>query len=898
MFCPRIALYFCICRSVFFNDRVNAMSLLNNILAWTQTLPKWQRDAARRLLQREEGLSEDDYAQLYALLKAEHKLLNPDQLVAEPLASAHLPATIESGETITLKEMRELSHVNRIAPNQTLVFNETGMTVIYGGNGTGKSGYVRVMKQACRCRDQSETVHTNANDPACATLTPKAKFKISKQGQDEIVNWQRGGTSPEILSMISVFDSHCARSYLTAEQDVAYLPYGLDIVENLARDVIPELERRLFQEIGLIQTSTIAYNHLLGETEVGKQISKLDSRTDPKTIQALGTVSEEEVKRIAALNKALAEADPISKANDLKRFVSHLKTLAENINRVTLWVDDEAIARLKKLDDEAVVAEDAEKKAAQALQSGETLLPGTGEQVWKTLFEAARKYSTQVAYLEKEFPLTEDGAVCPLCQTSLDDEASKRLERFEQYIKDDVAKLANEKREKLDGIRQRIEKTNLVIAVDKELEAEIAQHDDSIVQGITTYQKSIDVKRQWMLGALDTHEWKGADPLADNPRLEVRQLAALKLKEARTFIKASDAEAKKVLTQEYYELIARQNLEKCLQGVLDLTQGMKKVAALKTCKRDLKTTPISNKSREFASEAVTKELKSALDIEFSNLAVGHIKTKLKEKNVKGKIYHQLLLELPTSKALDEILSEGEQRAIALGAFLAELSLANHSCGIVFDDPVSSLDHWRRQHVARRLAQEAERRQVIIFTHDTSFLGQLRDEIDANALDHKMQFMEWKGQYSGHVCDGLPWGHASYKERIHALEQEHRKLVNKPWPQYPGDADTAEMMSAYSRLRATIERVIQDVVFCGVVRRYRDWINVGSLKDVVGFEVVECSEINRLYQRCNDLVDAHDPASAKNMPTPTPGELGKDIQDLKDVIATINSRRKAKKAATP
>jgi hypothetical protein len=169
------------------------MSLLNNILAWTQTLPKWQRDAARRLLQREEGLSEDDYAQLYALLKAEHKLLNSDRLVAEPLASAHLPATIESGETITLKEMRELSHVNRIAPNQTLVFNETGMTVIYGGNGTGKSGYVRVMKQACRCRDQSETVHTNANDPACATLTPKAKFKISKQGQDEIVSWQRGG---------------------------------------------------------------------------------------------------------------------------------------------------------------------------------------------------------------------------------------------------------------------------------------------------------------------------------------------------------------------------------------------------------------------------------------------------------------------------------------------------------------------------------------------------------------------------------------------------------------------------------------------------------------------------------------------------------------------------------
>jgi len=368
------------------------------------------------------------------------------------------------------------------------------------------------------------------------------------------------------------------------------------------------------------------------------------------------------------------------------------------------------------------------------------------------------------------------------------------------------------------------------------------------------------------------------------------------LREARTFIKASDAEHKKKLSLEYDELVARQNLSKLLQGVLDLIDRLIKVSALKKCKNDLNTTPISNKSKEFGSEAVTKELKTALDIEFKNLGVGHIKTKLKERNDKGKIFHQLLLELPTSKKLDEILSEGEQRAIALGAFLAELSLANHSCGIVFDDPVSSLDHWRRQHVARRLVEEAKKRQVIIFTHDTSFLGQLRDEIDVCNLDHTIKFLECRGQYSGYVCDGLPWGHTSYKERIVALEKDQRNLVARPWPVYPSDADISDMMGAYSRLRATIERVIQDVVFCGVVRRYRDWISIRSLKDVVGFEDGECDEINRLYQRCHDLVEAHDPSSDKNAAAPTPVELDKDIQDLKVVIDAIKNRRKNKKAA--
>ena len=873
------------------------MTLLNNILKWTQHLPAWQRDAARRLLQREEGLSEDDCAELYALLKAEHGLPNPDNLTPEPLAATHMPATIQSGQSVILKEIGKLTHVNRIAPDQKLGFSIAGMSVIYGDNGSGKSGYVRVMKQACRCRDQTERVYPNANDPASTHKIPTARFKIENNGNTHKIDWEQDCVPDELLSSISVFDSRCARSYLTAEQDVAYLPYGLDIVENMARDVIPELDRRLSEEINAIDTNTFVFNHLTGETKVGSLISKLSARTNPKTVEALAALSDEEEKRIDALGKALAEADPITKADELKRFVSRLKTLAENIKKVSLWVNADAVTKLKKLDDEVVAAELAETNAALALQSGKELLPGTGEPLWKALFEAAREYSTKAAYLGHEFPYTEDDALCPLCQSPLD-EAGERLKRFEQYIKDDVAKTASDKRSALAAIRKKIENANLKIALDKELSDEIGQCNGAIVQAVKDYQASIDAKRAWMLGALDDHKWDDPPDLETIPCNSIRKLAAQKLREARTFIKAADTEHKKKLEQEYAELIARQNLQKSKQAVLDLIERFKKVADLKKCKADLKTKPISDKSKEFASQAVTKELQDALDREFANLSVGHIKTKLKERNEKGKILHQLLLEIPTNCNIDEILSEGEQRAIALGAFLAELSLADHSCGIIFDDPVSSLDHHRRQHVARRLVGEAKKRQVIVFTHDTSFLGQLRDEIDENKLDHKICFLEWKGQYAGNVCDGLPWGHSSYKGCIDDLEKRHSKLVKKPWPQYPNEEDAAEMLQAYNRMRAAIERVIQDVVFNGVVRRYRDWINIKSLKDVAGFDDSECDEINRLYQRCNDLVDAHDPSSAKNAPVPNVAELVKDIDDLKAVIKVILDRRKANKAHAP
>ena len=50
------------------------------------------------------------------------------------------------------------------------------------------------------------------------------------------------------------------------------------------------------------------------------------------------------------------------------------------------------------------------------------------------------------------------------------------------------------------------------------------------------------------------------------------------------------------------------------------------------------------------------------------MALAH-QTKLKERSSRGKMYYQLLLDLPVTNKIDEILSEGEQRAIALGFVL-------------------------------------------------------------------------------------------------------------------------------------------------------------------------------------------------------------------------------------
>lgn len=869
------------------------MALLSDILKWTESLPPWQRDASRRLFVNESGLKADDYSELYTLLKMENGIKTDNTVSSVPLASEHLPTEFATGESVTLIALRDLENVNLIPHDQILTFSESGMTVIYGGNSSGKSGYARVMKRACRARDQSEPIHPNAYDPTAASKVPTAKFDVKVAGVSEEIVWSLDATPPDRLSTISVFDSKCARSYVTAEQDVAYLPYGLDIVENLANQVLPRLFDMLEAEIKSIDVDTLPFEHLLGETEVGKAIGELSVKSDKKTISSLGTLTEEDSKGITELETALKESDPLSKAKDLRRSAMRLKTYADDLAKPLVWVNTEAVDKLKKLADKKKVAEAAEKKAADALRAGEQLLPGTGEKTWKLLFEAARRYWTQVAYPDDEFPPSASGKVCPLCQENLGEIGTQRLNRFDEYIKNDVAKTADAARKKLDNTKENIEAAELQIAADEALSDELNALDTSLLHSIDEFQKSIELRRNSMLECLISSNWADVPMLVESPRARVRKLAALQLKAYRTLVKAADEEKRKKLQKELIELTARQNLSKSLKAVLELLERMKRKASLEKCRPCLKTRPISDKSKEFATIAVTNELRKALDREFKALGIGHIKTKLKERSVKGKMYHQLLLDLPTVNKLDEILSEGEQRAIALGSFFAELSLANHSCGIVFDDPVSSLDHWRRRDVARRLVEEAKIRQVVVFTHDTSFLGQLCDEIEAGTIPNSMSFLEWRGSIPGFVNDGLPWDHKGYKERIDALEKAQRKLANT-WPTYPGENETSEMRYQYDQLRATLERVIQDVVFNGVIKRYRDWIRVDLLKDAVGFDHEEYEAIMKLHKRCSDVVAAHDSSSDKNATVPNTTELGNDIAALKSIGEKIMNRKKAAK----
>lgn len=235
-------------------------------------------------------LTVEDHDDLFALLKAEHGIPDPKDRKPEPLTADQIPAPVKVTTHVELRAMKNMQHVNAIADSQHLPFGTSGITVIYGDNGSGKSGYSRVLKRACRARDQMEAIHPNANLPAGKAGIPEATFEIAIDGIAQDAHWTHGKAAPVALSSFAIFDSRCARSYLDGEDDFSYVPYGLDVFVGLAK-ACKQLKASIETEHAQFAADLTAFVPLQGDTLVGKLIASLSAKTTTAQIDSLATLT-------------------------------------------------------------------------------------------------------------------------------------------------------------------------------------------------------------------------------------------------------------------------------------------------------------------------------------------------------------------------------------------------------------------------------------------------------------------------------------------------------------------------------------------------------------------------------------------------------------------------------
>ena len=135
----------------------------------------------------------------------------------------------DTTEQVSLRALTDIVGVNALVPGQgTPRFGATGLTVIYGDNGSGKSGYARLDQGDGWWRHSSEVLpdvfRTGAPEPAAVL-----QYTV---GNAELAHGFPSASPPELRRM-RFYDEHCGDDYLTKESTISYRPSSLSLLDGL-----------------------------------------------------------------------------------------------------------------------------------------------------------------------------------------------------------------------------------------------------------------------------------------------------------------------------------------------------------------------------------------------------------------------------------------------------------------------------------------------------------------------------------------------------------------------------------------------------------------------------------------------------------------------------------------
>lgn len=862
------------------------MTVLQEILEWSYDRPAWQRDALRRLVLNGD-LSDDEIDALADICKAAYGLT--EQRDITPLTEIDVPVKAAGNAPVSLLSIFHHRGVNALAGDQTLKFGPN-LTVVYGDNAAGKSGYIRILKSACRARSQERILGNVVSGTTPLSPVVSIKYKVGAELQPR--EWAGDGDD-EFISRVSVFDTKCAAVYLTEKTDVAFRPFGLDLFDKLVQACKAVREKLENEQRALTFNSM---NALLAQipqgTAASRLLATLSSLTKPEAVRALA-LSPEESAWLAVLEKSLVDLqtnDPKKLAQQLNLRAGRVRSLARHMTEIEAALSAQAVAGVIKIRAEGYrKAEEAKRLREGSFPAN--VLTGTGSETWTALWETARQFSQESAYADQAFPVVGDGAQCVLCQQDLDHAASHRLKQFEAFVASSTEKELRQLRELFLQHRKGFTDIETMTEAIDDLLKEIRIEQQPLADAIAEALAANEERRKAVVLALTENKDLAANcPDQECIAREVDAFAEQLESRIETLRDSATDQRRQLVVAEERELRARKMLAEHQQLILDEIERKQKFAAYGLCIDETKTYAITQKSTAVTKTAVSQKLKQSFKDELSELGFRQVEVELREAGgADGVLYHKLVLTRAPGVELPMVVSEGEQRCLSIAAFFAELSTADDPSGIVFDDPVSSLDYKYREGVARRLVQESKTRQVIVFTHDVVFLLALKQfaaELNIGQVDqHIRQLSKGAG-----VCEEeLPWVALAVKKKIGHLKNAHQ-AADKLFREGHQDAYEKEAKHLYGLLREAWERGLEEVLLGGIVERFRPSVQTQQLSKVADITHEDCQALDAAMTKCSRWLSGHDKAAAARAPVPEPPELKNDIEALDNWVAAIRKRR--------
>lgn len=840
--------------------------LKNKIIAWLKGYDYWFQYAGNRLLEGED-VNDALVDTTYQLFKEDYGL-KPIEAEREEIAFNEIDIDAAAVvENLQLQLIKEIENVNALAVGQSIPISPN-LTIIYGGNGTGKSGYVRLLNNAFSSRGDKQILQNVFAGAATGEPTCKFTFQSTAEPYDITYPLQKANLE---FSQYSVFDTHSIRAILEQDNKLDFTPIGFEFFEKVLQ-LYEAVKAKLYSEIETNRPANEFEKFFVNDNSIKNAITNLGANSNEEELTVLGSYTEEDVAKLAELIAKREELKALDIPKRIAELQKLLSQLAEFISRQQAILD---CLKPNDIEHYKLLITSFHKFQELAKQEGINSLEDyniecLGSNEWKEFIKASKNYASVIEANRNEITYPADKDNCLFCLQPLTEKETFLINSYWNLLKSEAEgelnRIINEIRDlekRLKGLRpSKFDETttlfDYIILADTTFAEKwkgIVSSSETARQNIISNLTNVNLDLEMASFTVSTTEMNDVDAkikaaidelFQKNPAIELAELE-----------------------RQIQLLTDKSLLNKLLEQVLIFVKAHKWAAKAESSVSAFNTKSITIKQGELFTTHITEKYTETFTNECQILNAPKV-VQISQKNARGSTLRKLQV---AGVVANSVLSEGEQRAISLADFLTEVQMNPNNKGIFFDDPITSQDHHRREKIAERLVGLPSQKQVIVFTHDIAFF--IRLKISAEIANTPLSYTTIRntGGTPGVINPQLPWIVQPVKARIGTLKDMLVRL-KKIEKEKSEDEYLFAAKSWYSLLREAWERAVEERLLKGVVERFSFGIQTQKIKKIIVTDDL-INEIEIGMTESSKWV--HDAAAGLN---PTPPDTTKAESDLK------------------
>lgn len=841
-------------------------SALTMLVEWANEQDRWIRKLVAEIIESRRRLSDERIGALYELLLIEKQLAEGEPEVVGPLRASGMVTSARV--PMRLLKLKHIANVNALAPDQEIEFHPR-LTICFGENASGKTGYVRILKRAAAVRT-SDPVLPNIHDPG-SSGNPHAEVVFQVGDEQRTLDW-RGEQGAEALTRVDVFDDRVAVVHLEEDLSYSYTPADLSLFP-IVIDGIERIQAKLDEARRERHSRANPFvNSFHRESSLYAKIEALGALTDLQELEKAAQIAQEEEEALPGLRDKVnalrlgSVRQEIQRAEEQRRAYEGVQGVAETMMAFDREAYDSGFATLR-------LARQAHEHGMREALSGESV-PGIHGDVWKEFVEAAESYIRETGL----DPYPQVGAPCVYCRQPLSDAAVALLQKYRDYCNAELRKAVEEAR----GSLQRLTRAVRELAVDDaaaNIERLIQTAEDpanppwplAIARECLAHTRRI---REALAAERECPEFP--EGLRNAPG--VFQAAKEAIERALTDLRKQGDKRDRALVAEQMrlrDLEARLTLRQFLPEIRKFVKGAHwadcagiQLGRFQGIKRSLTET-----AKRASSEVINREFQARFEAECEALRAPRVNLDFPGRE--GEARRRKLLT--REHGLGEILSEGEQKVIALADFLAEASLKSDLSPMVFDDPVTSLDHKRLRHVVDRIIELSAERQVIVFTHNIWFAAELLAHFERDPGSCAFYYVRTDNARAGLVARGSHPRTDTFGDRKRRISELIQRAQGET-----GAIRDAFVEKGYEELRGACEIVVEKDLLKGVTERYRPNVRMTVLDQIRADRLpTAIAKVKPIFEKCCRVIASHSQPTETLGVRPALEDLRQDWQELQD-----------------